>query len=320
MSLLRVLPLALLLLLPPTSAAAGGIPPTESGAGPEGVVGPDGAVRFGALATPGGTVVTKTTVSDGRVVRATVLEGRWRVPIVTFDFGSGGLSADGSTLVIARAPSTYPARRTTLAVLGTGRLQLRRTIELEGDWRFDALSPDASTLFLIEITNARTGGYAVRAYDLRAGRLLREPVVDPSEPDEPMRGSPMTRTTGPGGRWVYTFYSGGEHPFIHALDTLKRTSLCLDLPHRVDRHAWRARLVLRGDRIQVLYRGRVMASVARRPEQASTGGGPPWLAAILVASGLVAAVGARRALLARCTAAHCAEASGVDGARDRVEA
>jgi hypothetical protein len=294
MKLLRLLPLALLLLLPASTAVADGIPPTESGAGSEGVVGPDGAVRFGALATPGGTVVTKTTVSDGRVRRASVLEGRWRVPIVTFDYGSGGVSADGSTLVIARAPSTYPARRTTMAVLGTGRLHLRRTIELKGDWRFDALSPDASTLFLIQITDRKTGGYAVRAYDLRAGRLLSEPIVDPSEPDEPMRGSPMTRTNGPGGRWVYTLYSGGEHPFIHALDTVKRTSLCLDLPHRVDRHAWRTRLVLRGGRIHVLYRERVMASVARRPEQASAGGGPPWLVAILVASGLVAAAGARR--------------------------
>jgi hypothetical protein len=122
--------------------------------------------------------------------------------------------------------------------------------------------------------------------------------VDPSEPDEPMRGSPMARTTSAGGRWVYTFYAGGEHPFIHALDTVRRTSLCLDLPHRAARHAWSSRLAIRGARIQVLYRDRVIASASRRPQEASTGSGPPWAVALLLASGLIAAAGVRRVVVA----------------------
>jgi hypothetical protein len=298
MRLRCLLPLALLALLPVSNAVAGGIPPTEAGAGPEGVVGPDGAVRFGALATGNGTVVSKTTIRDGRVVRAAVLQGRWTVPVVANDFTTGGLSVDGSTLVLARAFTSYPVRSTTFAVLGTGRLGTRRTIELKGKWSFDALSPDASTLYLIHTTKPKTSGYAVCAYDLRAGRLLPEPIVDPSEPDEPMRGYPMTRTTSPSGRWVYTLYAGGEHPFIHALDTVRRTSLCLDLPHRAARHAWSSRLALRGARIQVLYRDRVIASTARRPQEASTGGGPPWVVALLVGSGLIAAAGVRRVVVA----------------------
>jgi hypothetical protein len=46
-----------------------------------------------------------------------------------------------------------------------------------------------------------------------------------------MRGNPLTRTTSPGGRWAYTLYDGaGGTPFVHALDTSRRTAHCIDLP------------------------------------------------------------------------------------------
>jgi hypothetical protein len=258
-------------------------------------VSPNGAVRFGAFATRTGTVLSKTSVSGGRVKRATVLQGRWEVPVVANDFTAGGLSADGSTLVLRRTPTTYPARSTLFGVLGAGHLGLRRTFELKGKWNFDAISPDASTLYLIQTPNPNRPRYAVRAYDLRAHRLLPDPIVDPSEPDEPMQGYPITRTTGPGGRWEYTLYAGGEHPFVHALDTVRRTSLCLDLPARVERRIWQNKLVLRGDRVEVVRRGKVVASAARRPQAASVGGGgPPWAAIAGLAGLLIAAGGLRR--------------------------
>jgi hypothetical protein len=292
-----LLPLALLLLLPASSANADGFPPVDLAAGADGVVGPNGGFRFGALSTPGGTVLTKTT-EGGQVLQAGVLEGSWGVPVVTNDGTSGGLSADGSTLVLVRTASRQPRRHTSFAVVTTKRFAVTRTIELKGKWNFDALSPDASTVYLIQTTDPRTSRYAVRAYNLRTGRLLPDPIVDPSEPDEPMRGSPMTRTTSRGGRWVYTLYAGGDHPFVHALDTVSRTSLCLDLPQRAARHAWRSRLAIRGARIQVRYRNRVIASASRRPQEASTGGGPPWAVALLVGSGLIAAAGVRRVVVA----------------------
>jgi hypothetical protein len=299
MRLRCLLPLALLLLLPAASANGDGFPPVDLAAGPDGVLGPNGGFRFGALPTPGGTVLTKTTTQGGQVLRAEVLEGSWGVPVVTNDGTSGGLSADGSTLVLVRTASRQPRRHTSFAVVSTKRFATEQAIELKGKWNFDALSPDASTVYLIQTTDARHLRYAVRAYDLRAGRLLPDPIVDPSEPGEPMRGSPMARTTSRGGRWVYTLYTGGDHPFVHALDTVRRTSLCLDLPHRAARHAWGTRLAIRGDRIQVLYRDRVIASATRRPQEASTGGGPPWAVAILLASGLIAAVGVRRVTVSR---------------------
>ena len=71
----------------------------------------------------------------------------------------------------------------------------------------------------------------MRAYDLESRRLVSKPVIDPHEPDEAMRGIPLTRTSSADGRWAYTLYDGaGEEPFIHALDTEHRTAVCIDLP------------------------------------------------------------------------------------------
>jgi hypothetical protein len=289
----RLLPLVLLLLLP-ASAHADGAPIGSQTAGPTGIVEAGGGARLAALPTPHGTVVTRSQIRGGRVLRAAVLDGFFGVPVVAYDATAGGLSADGATLVLT---SPFAHRHSTFAVLDARRFELRRTIKLKGVWGFDALSPDASTLYLIQTSLRKPSRYAVRAYDLRAGRLLRDPIVDPSEPDEPMRGLPVTRVTGPGGRWEYTLYTGGEHPFVHALDTVRRTSICIDLPERIGRASWiwKARLALRGGSVKVLHGGRVAASAPLRPQQASAGGGPPWAVALLGLAGLMVALGVRRA-------------------------
>ncbi|HEX2436674.1 MAG TPA: hypothetical protein VHT71_00115 [Methylomirabilota bacterium] len=219
------------------------------------------------------------------------------MPVVAYDGTASGLSADTRALVLMQDAKRLPRRLSRFAFVDARRFTLRRTIVLKGDWSFDALSPDASTLYLTQALGRKGNRYAVRAYDMRAHRLLKDPVVDPSEPDEPLRGWPVTRTTGPGGRWEYTLYSGGDEPFVHALDTVHRTSICIDLPRRLARskRMWKFRLELRGSRIAVVDRGKTIAGAARRPHEASAGGGPPWIAAIVAATGLLAAAGVRRA-------------------------
>jgi hypothetical protein len=295
-----ILPSLLVFLLTCAAAAhADGPPVTSLDAGPEGVLERAGGDRFTALPLGSRTVLTQSQTRGGRVLRASIVDGRWGVPVVANDGTSGGLSADGSTLVLIRIARAYPRRHTSFAVVDTGPLAFRHTVELDGEWSYDALSPDGRWLYLIEQLSPRDRTrYAVRAYDLKNDRLMAQPVVDPREPDEPMRGLPITRTTGPEGRWEYTLYAGGEHPFIHALDTVRRTSLCLDLPHRVGHHrrVWALRLAVRKGRVAVVHGDEIVASAARRPRRASVGGGPPWLAAALAASGLLlAAGGARRA-------------------------
>jgi hypothetical protein len=277
------------MLLPAAAAQAGGVPPTSLDAGPEGVRERTGEHRFTAVPLATKTVLTKSQTRGGRVLRASILRGRWGVPVVAHDGTAGGLSADGKTLVLTHIADEYPRRHTAFAVVDASRMAIRDTFELDGEWRFDALSPGGRRVHLIEqlgrFDPTRT---ALRTYDLAKRRLLAEA--------EPVRGYPMTRTTAPAGRWEYTLYWGGRQPFIHALDTVSRTSLRLDLPNRVtiNRRLWALRLAVRKNRVAVLHGGQIVASAARRPRRASAGGGPPWLAVAVALTGLALAAGATR--------------------------
>ena len=143
------------------------------------------------------------------------------MPVVALDGSAAGLSADGSTLVLIKPRVAFPRARTTFVVVAATELRVRERVTLKGDFSYDALSPDGRSLYLIEYTS-RTDPtrYRVRLYDVPSEQLLPEPVVDPREPDERMRGYPITRATSPDGRWEYTLYDGAGHaPFVHALDT-----------------------------------------------------------------------------------------------------
>jgi hypothetical protein len=288
----RLIPsLLAVLLLPAATAHAGGLPATFFDAGTEGVLDQTGGHRFTALPLGTKTVLTKSQTHGGRVLRASILDGRWGVPVVADDGTSGGLSADGRNLVLTRVARAYPRRNAEFAVVRTGAMAVRDTIELEGDWRFDAMSPNGRWLYLIEqLEPSDLTRTAARTYDTRRDRLL--PAA------EPLSGYPITSINGPDGRWEYTLYAGGRQPFVHALDTVKHTSLRLDLPPRVTSHRrlWALRLAIRNNRVAVLHGDHIVASAARRPRRASAGGGPPWLAVVVALTGLaLAATATRRA-------------------------
>jgi hypothetical protein len=286
----RLIPsLLAVLLLPATAAQAGGLPPTFFDAGPEGVLDNTGRHRFTALPLGTRTVLTKSQTHGGRVLRASILDGRWGVPVVADDGTSGGLSANGRTLVLTRVAKAYPRSNTGFALVQTGPMAIRETIELDGAWRFDAISPNGRWLYLIEqLERFDLTRTAVRTYDARRGRLL--------PPAEPLSGYPITSTNGPNGHWEYTLYAGGRQPFIHALDTVHWTSHRLDLPSSVTRHRrlWGLRLALKPNRVAVLHGDNIVASAARRPRRASVGGGPPWLAVAVALTGLGLAASATR--------------------------
>jgi hypothetical protein len=212
-------------------ARADGLPVPVDAAGPDGVAAPDGGARYVTLAAGPGTVVARVEQDGGRVTGSAFLRGRFAVPVVALDGSSAGLSADGRTLVLVRPRLSFPRAQTTFVSLDANRLRPIQPFTLRGDFSFDALSPDGKTLYLIEyVAPSDPNRYVVRAYDLSAGRLLPDPIVDPREPDEAMRGLPITRATSPDGRWAYTLYDGaGAHPFVHALDTSGRTAACIDL-------------------------------------------------------------------------------------------
>jgi hypothetical protein len=120
-------------------------------------------------------------------------------------------------------------------VLATRTLNTVRKIQLPGSWAFDAISPDASRLYLIEyLSVGQTPHYRVRQLDLSTGHLDPKAVVDRREREVEMRGQPVTRKTSPDGRWAYTLYARpSQPPFIHALDTTGGKAYCIDLPLRL---------------------------------------------------------------------------------------
>jgi hypothetical protein len=224
--------LAALLAAATARGAAGPAPGVAQGG--DGVLAPAGDVRYVTIAAADETTVLAVGARDGRVLRWKRLRGSWGVPLVTFGGLAGGLSRDGRTLVLQQADSALPgSQRSGFALLDTARLRLLRTISLPGQLAFDALSPDARRLYLVEHPSSPDPtAYAVRAYDLASGRLEPEPIVDPRERDEKMSGMPWQRTTSADGSWIYTLYEPLESgkPFVHALDVRRGRAVCVDLP------------------------------------------------------------------------------------------
>ena len=227
------------------SARADGLPVLGVDAGPTGVVTPTGSARYVTIPAGRRTVIARIRRDGGRIIRSSLLPGTFTIPAVAYDGSAGGLSADGRTLVLITPRTGFPRARTSLLVLGARGLAPRATIQLRGDFSFDAISPQGRLLYLIQYNHPNDPTrYLVRAYDLRRGRLLQAPVVDPKERGEKMRGNPLSRAVSPDGRWAYTLYDGaGGTPFVHALDTSGRTARCIDLDALAgSQYLWQLRL------------------------------------------------------------------------------
>jgi hypothetical protein len=225
----RAAVLAFFVIFAAASAAA------ATGPSPGVMQGGDGVARAEiSYDTVFGGETTLAVRRDGEVVRSVKLRGDWGIPLVTFG-QAGGLSHDGRTLVLAQGDPPRAALRTSsrFLVLDTRHLSARQArIALRGDFSFDALSPHGRVLYLIQHVSTRDlTRYRVRAYDLAKRRLLPRVIADKRQASWTMRGYPMARATGPGGRWEYTLYSqGGNYPFVHALDTVTRTAVCIGIP------------------------------------------------------------------------------------------
>jgi len=207
------------------------------------------------------------------------MDGLWGTPTLGAGAPIGqGLSHDGRTLVLESlyGPS---ATRSRFLVVNLRRMRVERRITLRGQFSFDALSPDASRLYLIEYTSAgNLTHYIVRGYDMRTGRLTAGKIADRSEDEETMAGTPVTRTTSAEGRWVYTLYRkpSGE-AFIHALDTVRGAAHCIDLP--ANRRLYDIVLSLRNGGRTLAARsrsGRPWLNIAVGSWRVSHPGGFPW--------------------------------------------
>ena len=165
---------------------------------------------------------------------------------VAYDGSPSGLSADGRMLVLIEPRRALPAQLDDVRGLRRRAARAAPTSSrLDGDFSFDALSPDGrlalpDPLPRRRATRPRTRS-ALRPRARQAASRSRSSI--PNESGEEMAGSPQTRAASPDGRWAYTLYDPAERdhpPFIHALDTERGTAVCIDLDplaslRRIDR-------------------------------------------------------------------------------------
>ncbi len=240
------------------AASADGLPVLNVDVGASGVAAPGGAVRYVTVTVGRQTVVEATRRGGGQIARMQSWPGTWTIPAVAYDGSASGLSADRRTLVLIEPRTSFPRAETRLLVVQARTLRSADVILLHGDFSFDAVSANGSRIFLIHYTSAvDPTRYEVRAYDVNARRLVARPIVDPRAATEKMRGNPLSRVTSPDGRFAYTLYDGGGHPFVHALDTAASTARCIDLEGiPAGTNLWTFRLHLsRGGRMLTVDRG-----------------------------------------------------------------
>lgn len=313
-----------------TSAAGDGLPvPGGLDTTHQGVLGADGRARYLAIPHDGTTVVERIDAANGVLQAERPLQGEYVVPGVTIGGDTSGLAHDESALVLIRPRTSFPQTRTSMILLEPRTLRARRRIVLDGDFSFDAISPDGATAYLIQYPDPRDPtAYRLRRLDLATGRLVPGAIRAQNDPAEEMRGFPLARATGADGRWEYTLYDGGTiyrygpgkagEPFVHAIDTVAGRTLCIDLGWITPRQVPRVHLLLAagGSEVDVVDPGvGVIGAIdtatgeAREvsepvPASASggedeSGGGLLALAIAAVAVGLALLVAAGFALRAR---------------------
>jgi hypothetical protein len=248
-------------LLAGSAGAAGPSPGAIFGS--PGVLSHDGKVRYLTLRAGAGTLVEAVATRNGVVRRSRFLNGRYGVPLVAYDGSTGGLARNGKRLLIY----SQTARTTRFAVLDPRTLKVRSRFALDGAFGFDALSPDGSLLYLIQLKAGNGSGldYDVRALDVATRHLLPGTIVDRREPDEKMTGIPLTRVGSGDGSWAYTLYSGSAGgSFVHALHTTAREAFCVDLQLEVGDQLGRVRMRLRDRALELRLRGKTIASIDTR--------------------------------------------------------
>jgi hypothetical protein len=181
-----------------------------------------GGARLMALDPASGATLAQVTVPAGFALPSLGLQGP-----------TAGLSPNGEWLTLTDNGRATTGTLVTTFLVGASSLSGSfKSVHLDGAFSFDALSNDGNSLYLIE----RMGDpnhYQVRLYDVAAGSLNPQVVIDKREPNEPMNGIRGDGVADPTGKNVYTVYIREAGPFIHALPLSGQPfAWCIDLPSK----------------------------------------------------------------------------------------
>jgi len=162
--------------------------------------------------------------ASGRTIAQATIPASYSLPDIAFQGPTAGISPNGQWLAL-----TQKGASTNFLVGSSSLTDSFKTIHVNGDFVFDALSNDGKSLYLIQKMKD-PNHYQVRLYDVAAGALMPQPVVDKREPNEPMNGIRGDSAADSIGNYVYTVYIRDGGPFIHALPLDEPIAWCVDLP------------------------------------------------------------------------------------------
>jgi sugar lactone lactonase YvrE len=154
----------------------------------------------------------------------------YALPSLGYQGPTAGLSPNGQWLALTDNGTARTGKLVTSFLVGPSSLSNSfKTVHVNGDFSFDAISDTGQSLYLIQ----RMGDpnhYQVRLLDVASGTLVEHPVVDKRDSNEPMNGIRGDSVADSQGQYVFTVYARQAGPFIHALPLDQPYAWCIDLP------------------------------------------------------------------------------------------
>ena len=204
---------------------------------PIGTPAPDWSRYYTVSSLGASARLTALDPASGKVLGEATIPAGYQLPSLGFQGPTAGLSPNGQWLVLSRqsgSTSSFLVGATSFQSPsplwgGPGRGSAFRTVQLKGDFSFDAVSSDGQNLYLIQ-KMGDPNHYQVRLYNVPSQSLAAQPVADKREPAEPMNGIRGDSIADPRGSYVFTVYARDAGPFIHALPLGQPLAWCLDLP------------------------------------------------------------------------------------------
>jgi WD40 repeat protein len=198
-----------------------------------------------------GPTLSEVDPATGALIHSMKLPGAYQLPRVTLSGMPGGLSQNGTWIVVAsldQAPNESTSQSHFL-VMNTSFNSVLKRIDLQGHFEFDAISNDGGRLYLIEYGSG--GSYYVRLYEIGLQQLNPQVVIDKTNPSESMSGLKLSGIPSQDGGILYSIYARPtDTPFIHALDLSGPYASCIDLPGKgygADYNALHWSLAMSGD-------------------------------------------------------------------------
>jgi WD40 repeat protein len=179
-----------------------------------------------------GTSLNAVDPQTGAGIASLQLPGYYHLPSVTMSGMPGGLSQNGAYIVVESYDdaSNGSASASHFLVIDTSLNSSPKRVDLKGYYTFDAISNDGGRLYLIEYVSQTD--YRVRYYEVAAGQMYPNVIVDKANPTESMNGVKLSGVPSQDGGFLYSLYARQTGtPFIHALDLSGSPfAFCIDLP------------------------------------------------------------------------------------------